>query len=110
MSCCTIDGQGSGITRPTGGVTGYASVFPGVASRNGVDREQADAFAGDDRYIGKVMGDRLAVERPFDLYRMISLQDGARCGDRLSPIRRFLANRERSYLRSNYSEQTIVPV
>lgn len=72
-----------------------------MASRNGVDREQADAFAGDDRNIGKIVRDRLTVERPLDLYRLISLQNGTRCGDCLSPIRRFLTEYERRYLRSN---------
>lgn len=44
-----------------------------MAGRNGVDREQADALAGNDRYVGKIVGDRLAIERPLDLYRLIAL-------------------------------------
>lgn len=72
-----------------------------MARRNSVDREQADAFAGDDRYIGKIMRDRLAIERPLDLYRLISFQNGTRRSDCLSPIRRFFTDRERRYLRSN---------
>lgn len=74
-----------------------------MARRDGVDREQADAFVGDDRYVGKIVGDGLTVERPLDLYRMIPLQDGARRGHRFSPIRRFLTDREGRDVRSNYS-------
>jgi len=100
---CTIDSQESRIARSTSGVSGHAGVFSGVARRDGIDRQQADAFVGDDRYIGKVMGDWLAIERPLDLYRMVSLQDGARRGHRLSPIRRFLTDHEGRNVRSNYS-------
>jgi len=100
---CTIDGQESGIARSTSGVSSHASVFSGVARRDSVDRQQADTFVGDDRYIGKVMGDWLAIERPLDLYRMVPLQDSARRGHRLSPIRRFLTDHERRNVRSNYS-------
>lgn len=73
-----------------------------MAGRNGVNREKADAFAGDDRNVGKIMGDRFAIERPLDLYWMIPFQDGARRGDCVSPIRRFFTNHKWRDLRTDY--------
>lgn len=98
---CTVDGQSRGKTRPTGGVARHAGVFPGVTRRHSVYSEQADTSAGRDRYIGIIVGDRLAVQGPLDLYRRIALQHGAGCGDRVPPVSRSLTDHERSYLGRN---------
>lgn len=98
---CTVDGQSRGKTRPTGGVARHAGVFPGVTGRHSVYSEQADTPAGRDRYIGIIVGDRLAVQGPLDLYRRIALQHGAGCGDRVPPVSRSLTDHERSYLGRN---------
>lgn len=98
---CTVDGQSRGKTRATGGVARHAGVLPGVTGRHSVNSEQADTPAGRDRYIGIIVGDRLAVQGPLDLYRRIALQHGAGCGDRVPPVSRSLADHERSYLGRN---------
>lgn len=98
---CTVDGQSRGKTRPTGGVARRTGVFPGVTGRHSVYSEQTDTPAGRDRYIGIIVGDRLAVQGPLDLNRRIALQHGAGCGDRVSPVSRFLADHERGYLGRN---------
>lgn len=102
---CTVHGQSRGETRPTGGVAGHAGVLAGVTRRHRVDRQQADAPAGGDRYIGIIVGDWFAVEGPFDLNRRVTLQHGAGCGDRVPPVCRFLTDHERSYLGSNYEQR-----
>ena len=98
---CTIHGQSRGETRSTGGIAGHAGIFPGVTRRHGVYRQQTDTPAGRDRYIGIIVGDRFTIESPFDLNRRITLQHGAGCGDRVSPVCWFLTDHERSYLGSN---------
>lgn len=95
---CTVYGQHRCETRSAGRIASHTGVFPGVTRRHRVDRQQADAPAGHDRYIGIIARNRLAVQCPFDLNRRVALQHGAGSGDRVSPVRWFLADREWSYL------------
>lgn len=105
---CTVHGQSRGETRSTSGVAGHTCIFPGVTRCHGVYRQQTDPSAGRDRYVGIIVRDRFAVQSPFDLNRRITLQHRAGCGDRVSPVRWFLTDHERSYLGGNYDEQTIL--
>jgi hypothetical protein len=103
MQCCTVHSQGSGVAGCSGCVGGCASVFPSVSRAHGLDSHHADALAvSRDRHVPVILlGDRFAVQRPRHLDRQVSLQDRADCRDRLAPIRRLVADRERRDLRSD---------
>lgn len=79
-----------------------ASILAGVSSRDSIDRQDAETFALRDRELICTLGGyRLAVERPGNVHREVTLENGAGRRDRLARIYRLVAEREREDLRSN---------
>lgn len=73
--------------------------------RHGIDRQQTHALAGTDYgYVGMTSRNRLAVVRPLDLDRVITLEHRARHGDGVAPIGRLVADHERHNFRGNYGK------
>lgn len=105
---CTVHGESCGITRPTGCVADRARVFSRVSRRHAVDRQQADPLAGIYyRYVVMITRDRLAVQRPLYLDRVIPFQYRARCGHGVPPIRWPLSDIEWHDFRCNCGQDNI---
>ena len=105
---CTVDGESCGITRPTGCVADRARVLSRVSRCHTVDRQQADPLAGVYyRYVVMITRDRLAVQRPLYLDRVIPFHHRARCRHGVPPIRWPLSDIERHDFRCNCSQHNI---
>lgn len=98
----TIHCQHGRVAGGPGFVRRGASVLAGVSGRDSIDRQDAETLALRDRELICILGGyRLAVERPGNVHREVSLENGTGGGDRLARVHRFVAEREREDLRSN---------
>ena len=105
---CTVHSERCGITRSTGCIADRTRVFSRVSGCHSVDRQYADTLAGIYyRYIVMVTRNRLAVQGPLDLDRVIPFQYRARCGDGVPPIRWSLSDHEWHEFRCNCGQHNM---
>lgn len=105
-SFCTVHGERCRVTRPTGCVADGTRVLARVSRCHSVDRQHADTLAGVHyRYVVMVTRNRLAVQGPLDLDRVIPFQHRARRGHGVPPIRWSLSDHKWHDFRCNCGQR-----
>lgn len=100
----TIDSEGVRVADVARSVCSHARVHARVSRSHGFDAEGAHMFINPrDRNSRIVWINRIAVKFPSDFYRKITLRNGTRRRDHVTPIRRSIIDRERPYVRRNYN-------